>query len=272
MKYLKCDSCKHDNLLNSEYQIFCDACGKKLSNNYKTWQKKHPTKSFEDFTNEVGVHKTATKKSNNKLTFKKVLQICFIVVSIGVGAYFGKNYSANVFSFFYEYAFPVSELLDKEWGKQFFMGNKVAIESPYWLEKQEDEIPIPAEVKKLIKEMDYYVYNNFAGFGAVVMTSVYDKAIGKLNAKGAGDGAILQTYQALNGSDLFYNDETIQINNYPAVLKKGTFMSDGNEVHFKSVACIKNDLTLIYMITFWANNNKDYELLTDRMIGSLEIY
>ncbi|NIJ43599.1 hypothetical protein FHR24_000038 [Wenyingzhuangia heitensis] len=271
MKYLKCESCEHYNLLNSEYQIFCNACGKKLSNNFKTWQKKHPTKNFEAYTNEVGTEKGKPKR-NFKFSIKKTLQITVIIIAIGFGAFFGKKYSASAFAFFYEYAYPVSELLDKEWGRQFFMGNKVVIESPYWLEKQKEEIPLPAEVKKLIKEMNYYTYNNFAGFGTVLMTSVYDKAIGKINPKGAGDGAIQQTYQVMKGSDLFYNDETTQINNYPAVLKKGTFMSDGNEIHFKSIACVKNDLTLVYMITFWANNNKDYELLTDRIIGSLEIY
>lgn len=269
MKYIKCNHCSNFNNINSEYQIFCDACGKKLTTNFKDWQKKFPSKNFKDFTNEIGIEKIV--KPAKKTSLKKVIQICVIVLFSTIGSFLGKKYSNQIFSFFHEMAYPVSEVLDKPWERQFFLGNKISIEAPYILEKNEEELVFPDEVKKLIKTLNRYEYKTFGGFAAVILIAEYNKELKTVDLQGAADGGISQSVRELNGSNVFYNDEETTIHGYPAIIKKGTFNTENDLIHFKTITSVKNNLTLISLITFWVKKHNEYDLLTDRMINSLII-
>ncbi len=270
MKYLKCNDCNHFNHLNSEYQIFCNACGKKLTHNFKDWQKKNPSKDFTHFKQDVGVEKVHTA-SKKKTSFKKYIQIGVIVLFSVIGSYFGKKYAGTIFISLNNLLHPVSDVLNEKWNRCFFMGNQVSIETPYVLEESNDELPIPEEVKKLITSIHYYKYQNLGGFASVFLTATYDKRIVKININNAADSGISQAVREVNGTDVFYNDEQTTINGYPTVIKKGTFKKDIQTIYFKTITSVKNDLTIISLITFWMHDNQDYDLLTDRMINSLII-
>lgn len=272
MKYLKCESCHNFNLLNSEYQIFCNACGKKIPNNFKEWQKKYPAKNFEDYIVDVGVLKTVTKQKKEMPSTRRILQICFLVIGVSVGFYYGNKMGTKIPAFFHELAHPVSDLLDKDWKKQYVMNNEAFIETPYLLEEKDINALLPDEAKKVIKVFETYLYvNEVVGFGIGFSAVIYDSSIIQANLKNASDSALLASMQEMNGVDLFSNDENTFINQYPAIIKKGSFTSNNKEVNFKMISCLKDNLKMTQVFTYWLSKSKDYELLTDRIINSLEV-
>ncbi|WP_111590165.1 hypothetical protein [Chitinophaga dinghuensis] len=63
MKHLLCTSCKHPNPVKSEYQTFCEGCGKKLPNTFADWRQLHPMASFEEFRETVGITIKSPRKN-----------------------------------------------------------------------------------------------------------------------------------------------------------------------------------------------------------------
>ncbi|MDO6737716.1 hypothetical protein [Wenyingzhuangia sp. 2_MG-2023] len=242
-----------------------------MENNFKSWQKKYPHKNFEAFQLEVGTNKTVQTKPKKKFTLKKGLQIAFFIISFSISFFLVKKVTPKIYTYFYELAFPVSELLDKEWSRQYFLNKQVSVSSPFLLEKKDLDLPLDESVKKVILEMENHIYESNPNFNIVLSYATYSASIGKVDLKGASNGTANGAMQELKGTDLFFNDENIFINQYPAILKKGTFNAKGEEFHFKIISCVKKDLTLVNLITFWIGKNENYELLTDRIVNSLEI-
>ena len=90
MYYLKCSDCGHFNVVKTEYQIFCSNCDKKMDNNYTSWVKRNPDKSFDDFKRIVcttEVHETRRPKSKSKSGTKMVLKI-LLGIAVVVGLFF----------------------------------------------------------------------------------------------------------------------------------------------------------------------------------------
>lgn len=272
MKYIKCKNCNHHNALTSSFLIFCEACGKKLEGNFKDWNKLNSDKTFEDFVLLYGVDKKTGKKSENNFTLKKGLQVFAIAFCVVIAGYYGDKQSTKVLRYFYEIAFPVSDLLDKEWGSQTFE-NTLTIETPFVFEKNTKEIPIEPEVKKLVKEMDVYDHHHSPTFSIVAMVTEFDESIGKANLKGASDAAIVKIVMEQKGKDLFFNDQEFFVSSYPAILKKATFTVENSvEVHYKGIVILKEDLTIVYLTAMWIGEDESYTLLIDRIIGSMQVY
>ncbi|MGY5355037.1 hypothetical protein [Wenyingzhuangia sp. IMCC45467] len=271
MKFIQCKNCSHFNPIKSEYQIFCDACGKKNPDNFKAWQQKNPNKNFEDFKTIVGVDKTKPKKIKKKLTPKQFLQRLTLGLMFAALFFVANKYSSKLYSYFHELAFPVSELLDKEWERQYFSNKTVSFESPYLLKENKSELPLADEVKNLVVEMNNYLYNENPLFNIVMSSVKYHESVGVVSIKGASDGSIQQAMQQANGDNLYYSDTDTYINQYPAIIKKGNFTSDGNTVYFKSITCIKNNFDMVFLVAIWIGENESYELLTDRIINSFDM-
>ncbi|MDO3695848.1 hypothetical protein QVZ41_13440 [Wenyingzhuangia sp. chi5] len=271
MKFIKCESCHHYNPIKSEYQIFCDACGKKISNNFKAWQQKYPNKNLEDYKIAVGVDKQATKPKPKKISLKKILQITFIVICSSIGAYFGKQQSSKLYSFFHELAYPTSELLKQDWKRQYFANKKASLESPYLLTKETAELALPDEVKQLVLKMSNYTYTENPNYSIALTVIEYNQAIENMSLKAGSDGSITEVLNRTNGTDLYYSDSDTFINQYPALVKKGNFKSDGNEIYFKSITCSRNNKQAIHLIALWIGKNEDYELITERLFNSFDV-
>ncbi|WP_010134644.1 zinc ribbon domain-containing protein [Ochrovirga pacifica] len=274
MKYLNCSHCKHQNPLQSEYQIFCNNCGKKLENNFKNWQKKFPNKTFEDFQNEIGTTQRATKPKKKKLSVKNILQISFVIVFFIIGSIYGKQVAPKLYTFFYDLAYPASELLQKDWDRQYFLNKEISFESPYLL-KSDLTASVSSELdentKKLIDQFETYSHLEGDRYAIMLMTIKYKSVVPEINLKGAADGGILQMMQKLNGQELVYNDDKKAIDHYPALIRKGTFVSEGNAIYFKMFVSVLNDNQMVCLINSWIGKNEDYELLTDRIIDSVEL-
>ncbi len=162
-------------------------------------------------------------------------------------------------------------MLDKKWGKQYFINKQISLSSPFLLEEDNIEIPVEESVKKVLLSKDHYIYKTNSNFSVLLSRVTYNPSIVKVNLKGASDGTAHGAVAELKGTDLFYNDESIFVNQHPAILKKGNFHANDQEYHFKIITCIQNDLTLINLVTVWVGKNEDYELLTDRIVNSLQI-
>lgn len=68
IKYLKCNNCGFLNEVNTEYQIFCVNCKKKLENNFTAWNIKNQ-KSFLEFKKEVCTSKENIETDRPKKTY-----------------------------------------------------------------------------------------------------------------------------------------------------------------------------------------------------------
>lgn len=271
MKYIQCKSCDHFNPIKSEYQIFCDACGKKNPDNFKAWQQKNPNKNFEDFKNMMGTDATPPKRIKKKITPKQILQRFTLGILFSALFFFGNKYSSKVKLFFHDLAFPISELLSEDWKRQYYWKKQISFESPYLLKEINVDQELPKEVKDLIVKMDNYIYKENDIFSITLTLATYDESIGTANLKGAANGSISEILQKMNGTDLYFSDTDTFINQYPSLLKKGNFISNGNTINFKSITCVKNDLTIVQLSTLWIGEDENYTLLSDRIINSLDV-
>lgn len=242
MKFIKCQNCHHFNPINSEYQIFCDNCGKKLDQNFKAWQQKNPNKNFEAFKEIIGTEKVIIKKRNKKTTLRTWLQIIFLIIFISLGYYFGEQQSKKVYRFFHDFAFPISELLEKDWERQYSKDKQVSFESPFLLKKIQIEEQLPEKIKDLILNMENYASEESTIFNTAFSVIEYYESVKVLNIKNGSEGAVVQMVQKMNGTDLYYSNKETFINQYPAIIKTGNFKSDGNIVYFKTVSVLKTTL------------------------------
>lgn len=271
MKYIQCKSCHHFNPIKSEYQIFCDACGKKNNDNFKSWSQKHPNKTFEDYKMMMGVEKTQAKKNKKKLTPKMFLQRFTLGLMFFALFFFGYKYSSKLYLFFHDYAFPVSELLGEEWKRQYFAEKKVSFESPYLLKEFNIDEQLPEQVKNVVVNMENYLYKDNPIFSISFTAVSYDESIGMVNLQNASNGSVNEVLSKMNGTNLYTSDTDTYINQYPALIKKGNFTSDGNNIYFKSITCVKNNLTAIHLLTLWVGEDENYKLLSDRIINSIDV-
>lgn len=102
MKYLICANCQHPNVIKSEYQTFCESCGKKLQLTFAGWRQSHPMASFGEFRETVGVTMKPPRRNVVTAWINRQMQpqhrgkviifftLLFICIA-GAGTLFGKR-------------------------------------------------------------------------------------------------------------------------------------------------------------------------------------
>ncbi|MGY6649025.1 hypothetical protein [Wenyingzhuangia sp. IMCC45574] len=181
----------------------------------------------------------------------------------------GKKIGSNSATFFSDLAYPTSELLHKEWRKQFFLNKSITLQSPFLLTKEKGKVA--PEVKNLITAINNYSFYKGNEFGLILATYTYSKKIKELNLEVASEGGINLMMQKLQGKDLTFKDVDTTVNHHAAILKEGSFTSQKNKIYFRMVTCTKNKKDLIILMTCWLEKNEDYNNLSSRIINSLEV-
>lgn len=99
MYFVECNHCRHLNAIKTEYQTFCESCGKKMSENYQDWKKINPGNSFIDYKNEVCQQqdKPIPKIKPVKGKSKSKLDLIVLISSIVVFALLGTIFSKPIF-------------------------------------------------------------------------------------------------------------------------------------------------------------------------------
>lgn len=271
MKFVQCKNCRHLNPIKSEYQIFCDACGKKNANNFKAWQQSNPNKNFEDFKNIVGVEFILPKEEKKKISFKQLSQKSSLILFFLTVLLIGYKYNTKLSLFFQELAPPIPELLEKQWKRHYYHKNKISFESPYFLEKIDMKNQLSEDIENLIQKMEHYAYTDHPSFNLSFTKIVHKEAVGIINLTGSSNTSMNHVVKTMNGTDFYATNTDTFVNQYPSIVKKGSFISDGNTIKFKSITCLKNDLTLLQLTTLWLGDNNNYVLLSDRIINSLDV-
>lgn len=107
MYFIVCDHCGRENHVKTEFQTFCEHCGKKISNNYQEWKKVHAPKTFQDFKDEVCMRKddpvivNSTKKPRDAKRKRDIIVlIASIVVMAILGAVFGTELANATMNYF----------------------------------------------------------------------------------------------------------------------------------------------------------------------------
>lgn len=101
MSKLKCNHCGHLNPIQSEFMTFCDRCGKKLSNNFQEWKKFNPSKSFNDYKDEIGTNIalpeiSSPKKSNIGMIIGLIIGALLMAEGYHLGFTGLRNFNAIV--------------------------------------------------------------------------------------------------------------------------------------------------------------------------------
>lgn len=236
--------------------------------NFKSWQKKNTTKSFEDFKKEIGQKKKTSSKTNKPFSLKNRILSAFFILCLFAGTIYGKKLGALSYSLFIESKSSVGELLEKEWKRQYFLNKSISIKAPYFLEKEQINIKLP----DFVSSLNNYSYLDGNNFGIVLTHLSYKNNLKNIPLKNASESRLKEMIQKMKGTQLTYTDKEVKVNNKLAILKEGTFASHKNEIHFRTFTSYQKDNNLITLMICWVNKSSDYELLSKRILNSLEIH
>ncbi|MBV8253909.1 MAG: zinc ribbon domain-containing protein [Chitinophaga sp.] len=230
MKHLLCSSCKHPNPVKSEYQTFCEACGKKLPNTFSDWRQAHPMASFEEFRETVGVTIKAPKKNifgawmkqqtmpqnrGKVIIFFTLLFVCIATA----GTLFGKR---AVYSLLYPKV-PKSTLF-ANWTTATIGRQPMTISTPLKLWVHDEPVK-PEDAGKITYAKSF---RNEDGGGVQIAVSMhtYSDSIGNT----------LEGAEAVSRNDLKNNTELtdiqttpvpVLISGLPGSLEEGTYLYKG---------------------------------------------
>ncbi|NIG57012.1 zinc ribbon domain-containing protein [Chitinophaga sp. Cy-1792] len=226
MKYLLCSHCEHPNALKSEYQTFCESCGKKLPHNFAEWRQAHPMASFEEFRQTIGIY-IKPKKTNVVAAWaqrqlqpqnrgKVIIFFTLLFVCIATaGTLFGKK---AVYTLLYPKVAKSS--LYGNWTTATIGRQALEISTPLKLWVHDQPLgPAEAGLTEYAKS-----YRNEDGGGVQIEVNLRTYKNAEQNTL---DIAVKQTNACLleNGqvTDMNYNPVAVLISGMPGTLEEGTY-------------------------------------------------
>lgn len=238
-----------------------------MASNFKSWQKENPTKTFKDFKKEIGQKKKKAFNKRNVTSLKKSLFSTFLILCLFAGTFYGKKLGSFAYIFFLKSTSSSEDLLAQEWKNQYFLNKSIVLKAPYFLEEEKTNF----KSTTFVNAINNYSYLDGTNFGIVLTHSSYKNDLKKIPLKRASEGRLQEIIQKMNGAELTYNEKEIKINNNTALIKEGKFASQKNEIYFRTFTTYQNKNDLISLMICWVNKNNEYELISNRIIQSLEI-
>lgn len=237
MNYLKCDSCKQYNLLTSEYLVFCNHCGKKLSNNFADWKARYPQYDFAQFTERVAVSaeqmansrplverlKTGAKqgwvKHRRQLVMTSFLLLAMIAIT---GSIFGKRL---VFDLFYPKV--AREWQYTSWQEATIGRQPITLSTPAKLRVH--DTPLPPELRESVTYSKSYSNDNNSGMDISVHLYTYkNSVINSLEAMANNPvDPLSQLKQQGDVTDLTTRTQKVSVSDLAGCMEEGTYRYKG---------------------------------------------
>ena len=270
MKYLRCDSCGHNNPLKSEYLTFCDECGKKLPQTFADWRKLHPMASFPEYRQQVGIS-LKIQKAN---WLKERLQpgnrgkvILFFSLFIGLlaltGSLFGKR---AVFTLKYPKV-PAGSLY-RSWPTATIGRQALEISTPVklWVHDQ----PLGREEAKMIEYAKSYRNEDDGGIHIAVNMFGY---LG--NAANSLEAAVGQSHKNMQlrgaATDIECKSVPVLISGMQGVLEEGNYLYKGAiRLAFCNLVMVKGNSRWQIQINY-RNDDETGRQVAQRILKSVKI-
>lgn len=272
MHYLKCTQCEFLNEVNSEYQVFCSKCGKKMENNYTTWKQYNSDASFEEYKQKVCITEADLKTLKNIATKKRQPRgakfwVGFIISMIAISL--ASKHGADLAKKHFIHGKIPSKVLTEDWEQNTYPQYGLTVHTPYILTKI--KFNLPEHVKALIESNETYQYATANGaFYIMVNLTSYIPDVGEGSLEGAADGSINEIKFMDGISDLEYEQEFIEKNGVPGFVQH-VFCNMNNEP-VEYINCgFMNELMLIQVMIGYHKVDDVGREAARRIFDSVEI-
>ena len=265
--FLKCEHCAHLNPLKTEYITFCENCSKKIVNNFPDWSQIHPTKTFSDFVNEVGVIENPVSSSQPKKDISKQRRIfltLFIFAAIGALGLFLFNTDLSTLLMPSKTA---EKMLTSDWSRYVYSKGGWSMESPERF--KETQLELSEQEKVLVTEatvINFQPSKNFKMEGVSVLyrENVFPNLPVILNNN-------LQNLTRQPGvTNLEFKESPVALQNLRGVLLEGTYHKQGEFMRFQIVVYTNRFRHWQFVVSV-ADDDQIGSSVAEKIINSLEI-
>ena len=254
--FLTCEHCGHNNEVKSEYLTFCESCAKKLTLNFRDWQKKHKDATLSEYMEKVCVsevtieHVTQVAASSKKDSWSHWIGVSkTLSVIIGLGLFILPIY-LNITNLNYslEASTYSTHSLDYTWEEKTYGSFGLHINSPIRL--TEAELPISGDAGATIDMLETFVGGSGKEPLMIMLNCVKYKPGLDLNLEGGAMGSI-NAVKAIPGiSNFTYRQESIEITGIPGFEQFGSYDQNGKHLRFVNVGAMKELVFWQILITY----------------------
>lgn len=271
MQYIKCTECGNYNAVKTETILFCEACNKKLLNNFRDWHKLHPDKTFNDFANlfcvtdnEITTQSETIQKS--KKSKKLIVLIIFLAVLLlivwlvgfyGVKKYLDRNFSTHT----------SESILKGTWERKNIGQSGLSLKLPFELKKS--NLTLSQSVTNLIDTVESFSHTSGKGFKVITFYSVYKPGI-EASLDAAVQGAVneIQNLKSISNFRWERTDTTIGIKNGAIVVCQYNLLS----YPVQQKAIIICDKNCIWQIATQFSEDDEYgRVASQEILSSIQI-
>jgi hypothetical protein len=272
--YLRCENCGFYNGVNSEYLTFCESCKKKLSGNFREWQKIHPDKGLVDFKLEECIEESLIparddiaepEEIKGKKLWLKVL-ISALLIFILMLLIFPSIYKDSQLLLYF------SSLNNKEihldWEQKQYGDYGLYFDSPVKLEPL--DLNIPVQHASLLEELQSFSSDPEASIAVMAISTEFNPSIGSVNLQASISSFIKQIKRLPGISKLRLSQKETSISGIEGYEQKGSFLQDGNPKAFISIGVTKGMILWQVMVVYDSEDSR-LEEAKERIINSIEI-
>jgi hypothetical protein len=273
MHYIKCTHCNKLNLFRTEYLTFCDACGKKLVNNYPDWKLKNHGKSLEVFRTAVCVQgeteqdfREVPKTKRSFLNKKSIIIGLGILAGISVIVTFsvvGPKIVETAVTYVQNSGF-----FREKWEKATYGQYGFVLETPGKL--TQSKLEIPAEAQALIADMTVYELVGISGLKLYANSLKYRPEVGEANITNAANGAVSNIQLQGGLTDVQFSETPFGKSGVPGIRLDGTGVENGVAVSMLIVIFCR-DLNLWQVSISWPSTSENLKRDAERIVESIKI-
>jgi hypothetical protein len=247
MHYLKCDQCGHLNEAKTEYLTFCNACNKRIENNYSAWKLRNPERSYNDFLNMVCVSEAELSKlaAKTKPKSKKIKYWIGFTVAMVLFTLIGQYGGEAIVKFFRNQQLH-QDVLQQEWVTTTYEGG-LRVETPFKLNQQ--QLDVPDEMKQIMVGHFTYAYTTSNVFAIVINIFEYNRdLLETVSLQGAADGSINEVKMMAGITHLKYQEEKIRVDGVDGISQKGSAKENGIPLMFINTVFERNHVLYQLMV------------------------
>ena len=277
MKYfLPCEHCAHNNEVTSEYLTFCEFCSKKLSLNFRDWQKKHRDATLTEYMENVCVSEEHIEKQAKAVqSTQKDGWSHWIGISITLSVIFGVGlFVLFVYANVREFTFSLEPRTystpdPSAWKKSTYGSLGLNIDCPFDLTLV--EIPLPEHINEVVESMQSFVGQTDDKKFIVLVNSIkYHPEIGSVKLQAALTGSVEAMKFRPGVTNFKFSQSAINLTGRDGFRQDGSYYEHGIKMDFTSVG-FGEGLVLWQILVSRQADNPVLTDLTERVINSVDI-
>jgi len=257
------------NEVKTEYQSFCDACNKKIDNNFPDWKKRNPGKTFGDFRQLICISEADIKANMKQDKPKRKSLVYWIVFFVSFTIFtIAGSYGGEAFIQFLKSEKTGKDVINMKWTRHNYGLYGLSLETPFQMAKT--DLNLPDNVKALIEHMDSYTYNTEKGFKVYVNSAKYKPIIGEGSLQGAADGSVTEMKSQKGVTNFVYTQEWTNMGDIPGFVQRGSYDQDGVKINFINEGFVQG-LNIWQVMAGYQANDEVGRMAEERVIASVEI-